>query len=207
MVQLIRKTIKLFDGRIGRDSPDRIKFVLKEFGLIHFAELKINLGAKEGIPLFQWKLTKLDLNGSIFHPSGGIQSVNQVHQSRATCPTHVNCLGQHLNTGENTLFIFHDSPLGSGTPLVSDIFMSVELLVVGEPEINPVKILGNSGTELQIAGDKAIDDFKTFIDRNTIPAIIILIVLAIIVIGVSYILFRTGGIVSDVTQAGGELKD
>ena len=204
---IIQKTFKIFDGRVGRDSPDRIKFTLKEFGKIHYAELKINLGAKEGIPLFQWKLTKLVLNGFTFHPSGGIQSVNIVHQSKTACGNLNGCLPPLLKAGENVLFVHHDSPFGSGTPLVPDIFMDANLLVVGEPEINPIKILGNSGTDLQIGADKVIDDFKTFIDKNTIPTIIILIVLAIIIIGTAYILFKTGGIVSDVQQGTSDVKE
>ncbi len=39
MVKLIRKKIEIFDQKIGKDSPDRVKFTLKKFSKIHYAEL------------------------------------------------------------------------------------------------------------------------------------------------------------------------
>ncbi len=202
--KLIRKKYEIFDQKIGKDSPDRFKFTTKEFSKIHYAELRIQIGANKpsGIPLVSWKLTKFILNNFTFFPSSPTNSVNVVHTSTLTCPDHKNCVGQHLkaNGGENIILVFHDAPFfaGLGETFTPDISMHGELLVVGEQQINPVVILGSGVTDFENNLEKIADDFGTLYKRNLPLAIFITIVILIIVVAVAYILFRVGGVTHDV---------
>ena len=209
MAQVITKKFKLFDGTIGRDSPDRIKFTLKDFEKIHYGELRINIGSSGSspIPLTSWKITKFVLNGATFFPSSPTNSVNIIHQSRVTCPEHKGCLGQHLNVTENILDIFHDSPLGSGSFLVPDIVMDVQLNVAGDVQTNPVTLLAGQGKDFEIGLDKTFKDAGTALSRATIPTIIILAIIAVIVIVIAYLVFKASNTVKDVTDASKEVQE
>lgn len=210
--KLIRKKFEIFDQKIGKDSPDRFKFTLKEFSKIHFAELRIQIGANKpsGIPLVSWKLTKFILNNFTFYPSGPTNSVNIVHTSKLTCTDHRNCVGQHLATGENIILVFHDAPFfaGLGETFTPDISMRGELLVVGEPEINPLVIIPTLGVDFENNLEKIADDFGVLFKRNLPLAIFITIVIVIIVVAVAYIVFRVGGgVAGNVQQVSNEAQN
>ena len=195
--KLIRQKIEIFDQKIGKDSPDKVKFALKQFSEIHYAELRIQLAtnAPSPLPLSSFKLTKLVLNNFTFYPSDPINSINIVHQSKTTCPTHPKCLGQHLNLGENVLFIHHDAPLlaGLGETFVSDVHAMGQLLVVGVQQINPVIIVGGGLIDTEIKLEKMQEDFGVLVKRNTPFAIFLIIAIVIIVIAIAYIVFKASG--------------
>ena len=201
MAKLIRKTIEIFDQKFGRDSPDRFKFTLKDFGKIHYAEIRIQLAADTPsiIPLISWKMTKLRLNGRTFFPSDPVNSVNIVHQSKETCNI-TGCVDPHLNLGENELLIFHDSPIGTAI-FLPDINAHGDLHIVGEPQENPVILLAGGGKDIELGVEKINEDFNKLVEKNTPLAIVILILITAIVIAIAYIMFRGGGIASDLKGA------
>jgi len=195
--KLIRKKIEIFDQKIGKDSPDRFKFTLKEFSKIEYAELRIQIGADKpsGIPLTSWKITKFILNDFTFFPSSPTNSVNIVHQSTRTCPAHERCLGQHLNTGENILLLFHDSPFfaGIGEIFTPDITARGELLVVGEQEINPVILITGGAIDVEHPLEEAEKKLEKLYKDNLPLAIFLSIIIVIIVVAIAFIIFRVGG--------------
>ena len=203
--KLIRKKIEIFDRKIGKDSPDRFKFTLKEFSKIHYAELRIQIGADKpsGVPLTSWKITKFILNNFTFYPSSPTNSINIVHQSTKTCPDHEKCLGQHLNLNENILMLFHDSPFfaGIGEIFTPDISARGELLVVGEQQINPVIIVGTGFIDVEHKFENMERDFVKLYKDNLPMAIFLSVIIVIIVIAIALIVFRVGGITSDARQA------
>ena len=202
MVKLIRKTIEIFDQKIGRDSPDRFKFTLKDFSKIHYGELRIQLAADTPsiIPLTSWRMTKLRLNGRTFFPSDPVNSVNIVHQSKDTCNI-VGCVDPHLNLGENELLVFHESPLGTAI-FLPDINARGEINLVGEPQENPVILAAGGAKDIELGFEKINQDFNTLVTRNTPLAIAVLVLVTVIVLGIAFILFRSGGIISDVKGVG-----
>ena len=158
--------------------------------------------------MISWKLTKLVINGFLFFTSDPINSINIVHQSTTTCSDHKRCLGQHLSIGENTLFIHHDSPLlaGLGETFVQDIHAHGELLVVGEPQQNPVLLIGGGVQDFELELEKIGEDFNVLVKRNTPFAIFIIIAIIVIVIAIAVITFKVAETTGNVSQVSSDIK-
>lgn len=168
------KTYNIYSDKLPNENPFRIKWNgATEWSKINYAEIHVNLADNgSGIPLVQWRLTRIDCNGKSFLPSAILQSKNIITSA--------------ITVNENTFDIHRAAPLGTGF-IFGQIYCDVTLIIQGEPQYNPVAIglggfqsLGTTFKNITMqTEDKAKSQLPFFI---FIVVVIVIIMIALVVL-------------------------